>query len=276
MRIPTPARTFLLMLLFWASANALIYFGIEWLEAPKLPDKHRVSREALAAFSSSASRIDEADDTQHNSLAYRLMAPANVKSGRRYPLVVFLHGSAEVGDDNQAQLRGFPEQMAETAWRIQMPCFVLAPQCPEESQWTNLGDELTESIRGVMAQHPVDPRRVYLTGLSMGGYGCWMLASKEPDLFAAVVPICGGGDPTWAKRLINVPIWAVHGDADETVAVEQSRTMIDAIREQGGHPSYTELKGVGHNSWTQTYRDPVGVLKWMFEQRNERTDANSR
>ncbi len=128
-------------------------------------------------------------------------------------------------------------------------------------------------VEDLMIQHPIDPERVYLTGLSMGGFGCWSLAAKEPNLFAAVVPICGGGNPTWAKRLIDVPIWAVHGDADETVPVKQSRTMIAAIREAGGQPIYTQLNGVEHDSWTQTYRDPYGVLSWMFEQRNERAYA---
>ena len=104
----------------------------------------------------------------------------------------------------------------------------------------------------------------------MGGYGCWSLAAKEPELFAAAVPICGGGDPTSASRLVKIPTWAVHGDVDRAVPVDQSRTMIAAIREAGGQPKYTELKGVEHDSWMQTYRDPNGVLKWRFEQRNQR------
>lgn len=89
-------------------------------------------------------------------------------------------------------------------------------------------------------------------------------------MFAVVVPICGGGDPASASRLAKIPVWAVHGDADRAVPVEQSRTIIAAIREAGGQPNYTELQGVEHDSWTQTYRDPNGVLKWMFEQRNQR------
>ena len=93
------------------------------------------------------------------------------------------------------------------------------------------------------------------------------MATKEPDLFAAVVPICGGGDPRSAARLINTPIWAIHGDADEIIPVDETRAMITAIRAAGGQPHYTELPNVGHDSWTQTYRDPDGVLKWMFEQR---------
>jgi predicted peptidase len=99
----------------------------------------------------------------------------------------------------------------------------------------------------------------------MGGYGSWELATRMPDRFAAVVPICGGGDEHWADHLVNVPIWAWHGDADPAVPVERSRKMIEAIKQSGGHPKYTELKGVGHNSWTPAYSDPEGPIPWMFE-----------
>jgi predicted peptidase len=195
-----------------------------------------------------------------------MMSPLNANPGRRYPLVVFLHGAGARGSDNQSQLSGFPEQMAQTFWRKRFPCFLLAPQCAESTYWTEFDAELFGLIRKATERYPIDPHRVYLTGLSMGGYGSWKLAAMEPKLFAAVVPICGGGDPSWAAQLAQVPIWAVHGDADDAVHVEQSRMMIRAIREAGGNPNYTELKGVGHNSWTQTYRDPEGVVNWMFQQ----------
>jgi predicted peptidase len=100
----------------------------------------------------------------------------------------------------------------------------------------------------------------------MGGYGSWDLAARRPELFAAVVPICGGGDEHAAERLLKTPIWAVHGDADTAVPVERSRRMIEAIKAAGGQPKYSELPGVGHNSWTPAYSDPEGVLPWMFEQ----------
>ena len=268
------ARTVLLILICWAMANVLLYCGLEWYESSKLSVKHRPSRQSLALFEASLNHSISTEVAKRSALPYRLMSSAKTKSGERYPLVVFLHGAGEKGDDNQAQLLGLPEQMAEAGWRKRFPCFLLAPQCPTQSYWTNLDDEMIGLIREVMERQPIDPERVYLTGLSMGGFGCWALAAKEPELFAAVVPICGGGDPASASRLAKIPIWAVHGDADLAVPVEQSRTMIAAIREAGGKPNYTELKGVEHNSWTQTYRDPNGVLKWMFEQRNRRaTDS---
>ena len=263
-------RTTAAILFSWALANVLLYCGLEWSEASKLPAKHRPSRQALTLFEASVSRIIGTGEEQQLVLPYRLMSPAKVQSGVRYPLVVFLHGAGQRGDDNERQLLGLPEQMADAEWRKRFPCFLLAPQCPTQSSWTSLDDELIDLIGDVMKRQPIDPERVYLTGLSMGGFGCWTLAAREPDRFAAVVPICGGGDPKSAKRLIDVPIWAVHGDADKAVPVQSSREMIAAIREVGGKPNYTELPGVGHDSWTQTYRDPNGVLKWMFEQQNRR------
>lgn len=254
------SRTFLNGVALWIVLNGVAFLVIDWYEAAGRPAPRRPSNPALRAF-----RPHSAD-----SLPYRLMPPSTIAAGQRYPLLVFLHGAGERGDDNQTQLLGLPEQLVEPDWRASYPCFVLAPQCPRESFWTRHDQELLTLIRGIEQEHPIDHERIYLTGLSMGGYGSWLLAARAPDLFAAVVPICGGGDPDNAARLTNLPIWAVHGDADTTVNVNQTRRMVGAIRSAGGSPRYTELKGVGHNSWTQTYRDPDGVLKWMFEQRNSR------
>lgn len=250
----------------WIVANALVYYAIEREAATSRTPNRRPSSTSLHEFQ--PPRVT-------STMLCRVMPPVTVQRGRRYPLLVFLHGAGEKGDDNQSQLFGLPEQMAEPKWRERFSCFVLAPQCPAQSYWTNLDDELLSLIREV-ANHPlVDPERIYLTGLSMGGYGSWRLACREPELFAAVVPICGGGDPAVANRLVSVPIWAVHGDADSTVPVENTRKMILAIRQAGGAPRYSELPGVGHNSWTQTYRDPDGVLRWMFEQHRNPRQASS-
>ena len=119
----------------------------------------------------------------------------------------------------------------------------------------------------VVADFPVDTSRLYLTGLSMGGYGTWDLGTRLADRWAAVAPICGGGDELYADRLVGVPVWAWHGDADDVVPVRKSRVMIEAIRRAGGDPKYTELPGVGHDSWTAAYTAADGVVPWMFEQR---------
>jgi predicted peptidase len=197
-------------------------------------------------------------------LNYRVLEPADQSTPQ--PLLLFLHGSGSRGDDNVAQLRGLPSQLIESEWRQRCPGFVLAPQCPPGSDWQRELPALI-SLLDVWRNDPrVDRRRVYVTGLSMGGFGTWHLIAAKPDWLAAAVPICGGGDPDTAAKLLPVPIWAVHGHEDKVVPPDQSRQMIDALRAAGGDPKYTQLPDVGHNCWTQAYRDPDGVLHWMHSQ----------
>lgn len=214
---------------------------------------------------------------------YRLLEPAEIKSGDRYPLVLFLHGRDQRGLDNAAQLKFLPTWMAEPARRRELPCFLIAPQCRPDRFWVETrrafdraapretpGPQMQAVINmleAVIDEFPVDSRRLYLTGLSMGGYGCWDLATRLAERWAAVVPICGGGDELYADRLVGVPVWAWHGDADDVVPVAKTRRMIEAIRAAGGRPKYSELAGVGHDSWTPAYTDPQGAVPWMFAQR---------
>jgi predicted peptidase len=215
-------------------------------------------------------------------LPYRLLKPAHIESGKVYPLVLFLHGAGERGTDNEKQLKYLPTWLASDENRQKYPCFVIAPQCPDEMKWSNVPWDGRESeplsnisrpmqavvgiLDNVIEHYPIDRSRIYLTGLSMGGYGSWELAERMPERFAALVPICGGGDETKADRLINLPTWAWHGDADQAVPVERSRRMIAAIEAAGGKPKYTELPGIGHDSWTPAYTGPAGLLPWLFEQ----------
>jgi predicted peptidase len=217
---------------------------------------------------------------------YSLIRPLNPEPGKKYPLVVFLHGAGERGDDDKAQLKFLPEWMAKPENWEKYPCYLLAPQCRRGKKWVEVdwGDKLSvqsprdpgdqmkvamKMLDSTIKMNPIDTNRIYLTGLSMGGYGSWDWAMREPDRFAAVVPICGGGDESKADKLVNVPIWAYHGDADDAVPVERSRRMIEAIKKAGGNPKYTELPGVGHNSWTPAYTDPNGPVPWMFSQRKK-------
>jgi predicted peptidase len=221
---------------------------------------------------------------QNEEFQYLVLKPKHVEPGKKYPLVLFLHGAGERGvNDMPLVSKHFPQRMASDEYREKFPCFLIVPQCRPNKRWVNAdwGDDKSQKmkpepseqmkvaiaiLKKSMEKYPVDKNRVYLTGLSMGGYGSWELAVRHPEWFAAVVPICGGGDETQAERLKNVPLWAVHGDADTAVPVERSRKMIAAIKAAGGHPKYTEYPGVGHNSWTRAYTDPNGVLPWMFEQ----------
>lgn len=215
------------------------------------------------------------------SLPYRLLKPERLDPERKYPLVIFLHGAGERGEDNDVHIRHIAPAFLEAENRTRFPCFVLAPQCPTGIMWASHdreGSRLTirntpsapmQLVLSLLAEvensFPIDPSRVYLTGLSMGGFGTWDLLARFPRRFAAAVPICGGGDLTTASDFKDVPIWAFHGALDKVVAPGNSRTMIRALQEAGGNPGYTEYPDVGHNSWSNAYSDSH-LLPWLFQQ----------
>lgn len=217
-----------------------------------------------------------------NTLPYRILFPKGFRRDQTYPLVLFLHGAGERGVDNSAQLVHGMNDFAKPENREKYPCFVVAPQCPEKKLWADvdwttdshtIAEKPSETMQLVLRlldslqqEFPVDPARLYVTGLSMGGYGAWDLVQRFPKKFAAAAPVCGGGDETIADRLVKVPIWAFHGDQDTAVKPERSRRMIEAIKKAGGEPLYTEYKGVGHNSWEPAYRDPK-LMEWLFAQK---------
>jgi predicted peptidase len=214
---------------------------------------------------------------------YRLLRPETLRAGENYPLVLYLHGAGERGTDNAAQIKYLPTWMSTGDMRSEFPCFLIAPQCRPDRLWVETprafdraaprqapGPQMQVVINilgEVIASCPIDAKRLYLTGLSMGGYGSWDLGTRLAERWAAMAPICGGGDELYADRLRNVPVWAWHGADDEVVPAVKSRRMIEAIRQAGGEPKYTELPGVGHDSWTPAYTKADGVVPWMFGQR---------
>jgi predicted peptidase len=223
---------------------------------------------------------------EKEKFTYLILSPLKIEDGKEYPLLFFMHGAGERGNDVEKLLPHLPRQMCKEEWLEKFPCFMVIPQCRNDEQWVdqawsekasvpiekNPTDQMAMAI-AVLDQSlktlPIDRNRVYLTGLSMGGFGSWDLAMRRPNLFAAVAPVCGGGDETEAARLKNIPIWAAHGDADTVVWPVRSRTMVDAIKKAGGNVKYTEYPGVGHNSWTKFYADPEGVIPWLFRQRKK-------
>jgi predicted peptidase len=220
-------------------------------------------------------------DAKGKTLPYRLMVPESVEAGKKYPLVVFLHGAGERGTNNEAQLVHGIKDFSSAEHRQKYPCFLIAPQCPEKEKWgdwtvnAGLSKEPTEPSRLVMElvdtlikDQPIDTKRIYITGLSMGGFGTWDLISRYPDKFAAAVPICGGGDPRQAEKIARIPIWCFHGTKDNAVKVERSRDMIEAIKKAGGKPKYTEYPDEGHASWVPAYKDEE-MFKWLFDQKRE-------
>ena len=207
-------------------------------------------------------------------LNYRFRAPAKVEPGKRYPLVLFLHGAGSRGSDNTRHLvHGWPiiSYMIEK----KMECYFIAPQCPVRQKWWGFVDgKLSDNPSAPMAlvlelldksikEIPVDTSRVYVTGLSMGGSGTWDIILRRPDFFAAAMPICGRGDPALASRIRNLPIWVFHGDCDNVVPPSCSRKMVSALWQCDGNVRYREYPGVKHNSWESTYADPT-VLDWLF------------
>lgn len=222
--------------------------------------------------------ISEDGDT----LLYRMMVPDEMVDGETYPLVLFLHGAGERGNDNTAQLEWGVHAFANPQFREWNPAIVIAPQVPEGSYWGNLnwredGTELMKEpstplelahqlVLQTTKDFPVDENRLYITGLSMGGFGTWDMITRYPDLFAAAMPICGGGDPTKAHLLADMPIWNFHGAKDAVVPPQLSRDMIQAIRIAGGSPGYTEYPDTDHFSWIPAYAD-AHVLEWLFNQR---------
>jgi pimeloyl-ACP methyl ester carboxylesterase len=218
---------------------------------------------------------------------YRLLRPADHDpaardAGKKWPLILFLHGAGERGNDNKAQLKYFPTDMASSENRAKYSTFLLAPQCPTDRAWSAISlRDLSARFQAeppeeekvvllmldaVMKEFPVDPDRIYLTGLSMGGFASWDLAARYPEKWAAVVPICGGGDPGTAGRFKDLPIWVFHGGKDPVVPPDRSRTMIEALKKAGGSPKFTEFPDAGHDSWTPGYRLPE-FLPWLFAQK---------
>ncbi|MCY2929043.1 MAG: alpha/beta hydrolase-fold protein [Planctomycetota bacterium] len=214
------------------------------------------------------------------SLPYVVAKPADWDAKKTYPLLVFLHGAGERGDDNQAQLKWGREWM-EKAVR-EFHAVVVAPQCPPDARWveadwsqktTAMPKEpsrpmrlLFELLGGVEKEFSVDPARRYVAGLSMGGYGTWDALCRRPGYFAAGVPICGGGDENQAKAIVKIPVWVFHGAKDSVVPVVRARNMVAALKKAGGTPKYTEYPDVDHFSWVPAFAEP-DLLKWLFAQK---------
>ena len=220
----------------------------------------------------------QAFETETDTLLYRLLKPKETAEDKRYPLVIFLHGSGERGNDNTITLKHIAPLFLEEKNRTEFPCFLMVPQCPANERWTypDWYQEPKEPMSSVVALIDslsalpfIDNTRIYITGLSMGGFGTWYLITRYPEKFAAAVPICGGGDWNQVQNFKHLPIWAFHGSKDDIVHPDQTRKMIQALKKSGGKPTYTEYKKVGHDSWTKAYLEPQ-LLPWLFSHKTIR------
>lgn len=220
----------------------------------------------------------------HQELPYRLLYPKNYQADKQYPLLLFLHGAGERGNENEVPLTHISPLLLDKTNRENYPCFALVPQCPEEARWVEvhwglkahqmpekpskplqMTVELLDSLQQVL---PIDTDRLYVTGLSMGGFGTWDLISRYPGKFAAAVPVCGGGDEAQAAKIKHLPIWAFHGALDQVVLPSRSRNMVEALQALGAKPRYTEYPKVYHGSWKPAYQEKE-LLAWLFAQKRQ-------
>jgi predicted peptidase len=231
-------------------------------------------------------RVGEGSAARDVTIRYMLFVPQGYQpKGKKWPLMLFLHGLGECSNDDLTlvKIHG-PAKLVDT--RPDFPFVLITPQCPppggyDPSKPSTLTseqiidlvdhawkpDELIQLVDHVVKNLNIDREQMYVTGLSMGGYGSWRLAATYPDRFAAAVIICGGGEPEkMARSLSRVPIWAFHGEKDTTVPVSESQRMVDAVKRAGGDVRLTIYPNVQHNSWAQTYDNPE-VYKWLLAHR---------
>jgi predicted peptidase len=227
----------------------------------------------------------------NDTLRYRIMYPLDYKATKKYPLIVFLHGSGERGNNNEAQLIHGSKLFADSVTREKFPAIVIFPQCGRDDFWArakrnpngadslgglafaseqpmgkslNLVSELLDSL---VTAKKVNAKKIYIGGLSMGGMGTFELLWRKPGFFAAAFPICGGGDPDKVKLYgKKFPIWIFHGSNDQSVQVAHSRVMVNALKTARARLIYTEYLGVGHNSWDNAFAEPE-LLPWLFKQK---------
>lgn len=231
-------------------------------------------------------------ESASSSLPYRLVTPSgmphdfkpSLNPTDKLPLVIFLHGSGERGNNNEAQLSNGVLAFVEKENYQKNPCFIIAPQCPNDQRWCEVKrpegpvfqPQPTEPMRllikvleKILIENPqIDPNRIYITGLSMGGFGTFDLVNRLPDLFAAAMPLCGGYDTSQSKNFQKIPFWILHGRRDDVVPPQWSLRMVNAMKTNKSTVKYTEYNTLGHSIWQETYYNPA-VMEWIFSQKKQ-------
>ncbi len=203
-------------------------------------------------------------------LKYLLYLPKDYEQQDKWPLVLFLHGAGERGDDLELVKKHGPPKLVEAG--KDFPCIIVSPQCAMGRSWHVQVVELTALIDDIEKHYKVDKDRIYLTGLSMGGFGTWALGAYTPDRFAALIPICGGGEPLAAVAVRKVPIWVFHGAKDPIVPLKRSEDMVDVLKRSRSDVKFTVYPDALHDSWTETYDNPE-VWQWLLEQKRPANDT---
>lgn len=219
-------------------------------------------------------------------LPYRILYPVSYDKSKKYPLILLLHGGGERGVDNEKQLTHGASLFLKPEYRTEFPCIVIVPQCPEQDYWASVKFDranyplaldfnyeypLTTSLRmaieltkSIVLEEAVDKKRIYVMGLSMGGMGTLEAVYRFPSLFAAAVPICGGGDTdSYTRKQVKPAFWLFHGDVDGVIPVRHSREMFNRLKSLKATVKYTEYPGVNHNSWVNAFAEP-DLIPWLF------------
>lgn len=199
---------------------------------------------------------------------YLLFLPKDYgKEEKLWPTILFLHGAGERGDDLGILGRiALPMVLEE---RDDFPFIVISPQCPKGQRWSN--EFLITLLDDIVARYRVDPNRIYLTGLSMGGNGTWNLAIEYPDKFAALAPVCGWGNSDMVSRIKDIPVWVFHGELDTSVPIEKGKEIVEALAEISSNVKTSIYPGRGHDCWHETYNDPI-LYEWFLQHRREDYD----
>ncbi len=260
MNLSSVTKTSLATALFFSAFASSL-----WAQSKKRPDLSGLAE-------TYEKRSFEHGDGQ--KLLYRLLKPPSLEKGKKYPVLVCLHGSGGRGKDNRKNLSGTraSQVIANPKMVKKFPCFAFVPQCPPEGSWSPRRGENQDYIPVALAvldalmkefEEAIDPGRIYVTGQSMGGAGTYNMLSSRPGFFAAGAPVCGGWKLEDAPKLARSPIWIFHGANDRIVPTKYSRELHVALKQARAVVKYTEYPGVGHNSWTKAYADPE-FWDWMF------------
>lgn len=220
------------------------------------------------------------------TMPYRILFPKNYNENKKYPLLLFLHGAGERGNDNELQLTHGSSQFLNESFRQNYPCIIVFPQCPKDGYWANAktvnepvkfsfnkkpkNNRMLDLVEGILKtirqKYLIDKKRIYVGGLSMGGMGTYEMVYRNPRLFAAAFAICGGANPMIARK-IRRPSWRIdHGDEDSVVPIKLSEQMVTSLENQKANVKYNIYKGVNHNSWDNVFAD-VSFLPWLFSQK---------
>ena len=249
---------------------------------PILPKPTLTAKEIRAVKTSEFKALTFESKQTDLKMPYRLFTPKGYEPSQPYALILYLHGAGDRGTDNKKQFSQLTMWMARTKHQIETPAFILAPQCPPKPLWvdtpwksgsysveqTPLSDPMKvalEILDAVQAEYNIDPDRILVTGVSMGGFGVWDLVTRYPERFAAVMPVCGAGDPSKAKHISQVPAWIFHGEKDRVVPTRGAREIVKALQEAGATPRYVEYKDQAHGVWNDAYKDEQ-AMAWFFSQ----------